>query len=126
MHVGQDDVATDAVRRLLGNDAIVGYSTHSPEQIAAGVASAATYIAVGPVFGTTTKDTGYSAVGLDLVREARRVTDRPVVAIGGVTVDNAMAALDAGATMVAVISDLLVGGDPAARVRAYLDLFSRR
>lgn len=120
VHVGQEDLSVEDARKVVGADAIVGYSTHTTEQVAAGVTTSATYLAVGPVFGTLTKDTGYSAVGLDLVREARRVAGRPVVAIGGVTLENANEALDAGATMVAVISDLLVGGDPTARVRAYL------
>jgi thiamine-phosphate pyrophosphorylase len=119
VHVGQDDLPVAAARQILGDDAIVGFSTHTPEQIEA-AAGDATYVAVGPVFGTSTKDTGYSAVGLDLVRTARRSTDRPIVAIGGVTLDNAAAAVEAGASMVAVISDLLTGNDPAARVRAYL------
>lgn len=126
VHVGQDDLGVADARRLLGEDAIVGYSTHTTGQIANGAGSVATYIAVGPVFGTTTKDTGYTAVGLDLVRLARQQTVRPVVAIGGVTLDNAAAALDAGATMVAVISDLLVGNDPAARVRAFTSRLGSR
>jgi thiamine-phosphate pyrophosphorylase len=79
-------------------------------------------MAVGPIFGTTTTDTGYKAVGLDLVRAARKATDRPVVAIGGVTLENAAAAIEAGATMVAVISDLLAGGNPSDRVRRYGDV----
>jgi thiamine-phosphate pyrophosphorylase len=125
VHVGQEDLSVADVRRLLGGDAIVGFSTHSPEQLAAGVTTSSTYLAVGPVFGTVTKDTGYSPVGLELIREARRVTTRPVVAIGGVTLENASAALDAGATMVAVISDLLVGGNPERRVREYLERLTR-
>ena len=111
-----------AVRALLDEQAIVGFSTHTTPQIASAIKTTATYIAVGPVFGTTTKDTGYTAVGLDLVRAARRATNRPVVAIGGVTLDNAAAAVEAGATMVAVISDLLVGGNPTERVRRYRDV----
>jgi thiamine-phosphate pyrophosphorylase len=126
VHVGQDDLTVGDARKLLGADAIVGTSTHTLAQIAAAVQTDPTYIAVGPVFGTTTKDTGYSAVGLELVRQARRATSKPVVAIGGVTLENAAAAIDAGATMVAVISDLLVGDSPAARVRAYHARLPRR
>ena len=125
-HVGQEDLSVADARRLLGDDAVVGYSTHTPDQIDSGAASTASYLAVGPVFGTTTKDTGYQAVGLDMVRAACRATARPVVAIGGVTLENAAMALDAGATMVAVISDLLVGGDPTARVRAYVKALADR
>jgi thiamine-phosphate pyrophosphorylase len=120
VHVGQDDLAPSAARRLLGPGAIVGCSTHSVAQVVDAVAQPISYLAVGPVFGTRTKDTGYAAVGLDLVAAAARAAGgRPIVAIGGITLDTAPAVLDAGASQVAVISDLLVG-DPAARVAAYL------
>jgi thiamine-phosphate pyrophosphorylase len=79
------------------------------------------YVAVGPVFGTSTKDTGYGAVGVELVAAAARLAGPiPIVVIGGITLDNARSALDAGAAAVAVISDLLTGGDPATRVRDYV------
>ena len=121
VHVGQDDVPPADARRLLGPDAIVGYSTHSVVQIESAARAALSYIAVGPVFGTATKDTGYQAVGVDLVSVASRVAAPiPIVAIGGVTLGNAHAAIDAGASCVAVISDLLTGGDPVARVKAFV------
>jgi thiamine-phosphate pyrophosphorylase len=86
-----------------------------------------TYIAVGPIFGTRTKQTGYEPVGLDLVRAARRAAPaRPIVAIGGITLDTAPAVLAAGATAVAVINDLIAHGDPAARVASYNRLASAR
>lgn len=120
VHVGQDDLPPAAARALLGPDAIVGYSTHSEAQIAQALREPVSYIAVGPVFGTRTKATGYEAVGLDLVRAARAAAgDMPVVAIGGITLATAASVLAAGATSVAVISDLLAGGDPAARVASY-------
>ena len=120
VHVGQDDLPPAEARALLGADAIVGYSTHSVAQVVAAVAQPVSYIAVGPVFGTRTKDTGYAAVGLDLVRAARAAAaGRPIVAIGGITLDTAPAVIAAGASQVAIISDLLVG-NPAARVAAYL------
>ena len=122
VHVGQDDLPPSAARVQLGAAAIVGYSTHNVEQIAEAVEFPITYIAVGPVFGTQTKDTGYDAVGLPLVSSAVRLAaGRPVVAIGGVTLDNAGDAIAAGAASVAVISDLLTGGNPVARVRQYVD-----
>jgi thiamine-phosphate pyrophosphorylase len=125
VHVGQDDLPVAAARAILGPDAIVGYSTHTTDQIEQALALPTTYLAVGPVFGTLTKDTGYTAVGLDLVRAAAlRSGDVPVVAIGGITLDNARSVIDAGATSVAVISDLLTGGNPAARVRAFLAALS--
>jgi thiamine-phosphate pyrophosphorylase len=122
VHVGQDDLPPSAARRLVGDSAIVGCSTHTAEQIDAACGEPVSYIAVGPVFGTRTKDTGYSAVGLALVAHAAsRAGPTPIVAIGGVTLDNAAAVIAAGASSVAVIGDLLVGGDPAARVRAYAE-----
>jgi thiamine-phosphate pyrophosphorylase len=121
VHVGQDDLPPREARQLLGPEAILGFSTHSPAQLAIAVQEPVTYVAVGPVFGTKTKETGYSSVGLELVRyAAERSNGLPVVAIGGITLDTAASVLAAGATSVAVISDLLAGGDPSARVRAYV------
>ena len=122
VHVGQDDLPPVEARALLGPEAIVGFSTHTTTQIAGALAWPITYVAVGPVFGTRTKDTGYDAVGLDLVAHtARAAGGRPVVAIGGITIDNAASAIAAGATQVAVITDLLRTGDPAARIHQYLE-----
>ena len=119
-HVGQDDLPVAEARALLGPHAVVGHSTHSTAQIHAALAQPSSYIAVGPVFGTRTKDTGYEAVGLDLLREAARVCgNRPVVAIGGITIETAPSVLEAGAACVAVIGDLLATGDPVSRVREY-------
>jgi len=121
VHVGQEDVAPRDARAIVGPDAIVGYSTHTVEQVRAGCAEPVSYIAVGPVFGTNTKDTGYQAVGLDLVSAAATAAGRiPIVAIGGIKLENARSVLDAGAAAVAVISDLLRGGDPQGRIAAYL------
>jgi len=120
VHVGQDDLPVVETRALLGEQAIVGFSTHSVAQVKAALPQPSSYIAVGPVFGTRTKDTGYEAVGLQLVAAAARLCgERPVVAIGGVTLDNAPSAIEAGASCVAVIGDLLSGGNPEERVRAY-------
>jgi len=116
--VGQDDLGVADARAIVGGDRIVGVSTHDAAQIAAAARTDATYIAVGPVFTTATKDTGYSARGVDLVRMAAR-HGRPVVAIGGITLDRAAEVLAAGAASVAVISDL-VSGPPADRVRRFL------
>jgi thiamine-phosphate pyrophosphorylase len=119
-HLGQDDLPVAEARALLGADAVVGFSTHAMEQVTAGLAQPSTYLAVGPVFGTRTKDTGYNAVGLALVAEAARVCgDRPVMAIGGITLETAPSVIEAGAACVAVIGDLLAMGKPEERVRAY-------
>lgn len=120
-HVGQEDLPPAAARRLLGPEATIGYSTHTVAQIEAAADEPVSYIAIGPVFGTQTKATGYDAVGLALVAQAvRRSGGRPVVAIGGITLDRAPEVIAAGAASVAVITDLLAGGDPRARVAAYL------
>jgi len=123
VHVGQTDLSPEAVRTVVGPDAIVGLSTHTSEQTDRAVGEPLSYIAVGPVFGTATKATGYDAVGLALVRYAAgRAATRalPVVAIGGITVERARLVIDAGAQSVAVVTDLLVDNDPAARVRRFL------
>jgi thiamine-phosphate pyrophosphorylase len=122
VHLGQDDLPPAAARRLLGPEAQIGWSTHTEAQVAAATAWPITYLAVGPIYGTATKDTGYAAVGLARVHETvAGAGGRPVVAIGGITLARAPEVLAAGASAVAVITDLLVGGDPAARVRAYLE-----
>ena len=121
VHVGQDDLAPAAARAIVGADAIVGCSTHTVEQVEAAVREPVSYIAVGPVFGTRTKNTGHDAVGLDFVATAARLAaPLPVVAIGGITLTNAVSVVDAGAAAVAIISDLLVDKDVAGRTRAYL------
>ena len=120
VHVGQDDIPPSAARAQLGPSAIVGFSTHTVEQIAVALRYPVSYIAVGPVFGTTTKTTGYEAVGLELVRTAAHLaTNTPIVAIGGITLERAGDAIAAGASAVAVIGDLVVGGDPRSRVASY-------
>jgi len=121
VHLGQDDLSPAAARQLLGPRAIVGYSTHTIDQIDKAMLEPASYIAIGPVFGTTTKETGYDAVGLALVSAASaRAQGRPVVAIGGITLQRVPSVIAAGASAVAVIGDLLVTNDPQGRVRAYL------
>lgn len=134
MHVGQDDLPPAGVHAIAGEGAVVGFSTHTEAQVDAGVREPVTYLAIGPVFGTATKDTGYRAIGLDRVRYAAEAcarapmltgrTPRGLVAIGGITIDRAADVIRAGADAVAVISDLLSTGDPRARVREYLDRLS--
>jgi thiamine-phosphate pyrophosphorylase len=121
VHVGQEDLSVEDARRIVGPDAIVGLSTHDRAQIDAALSTTATYIAVGPVYPTATKDTGYSARGLDLIGYAAN-RGKPVVAIGGITLARAAEVLRAGASAVAVITDVLTGGDPEARARAFADL----
>ena len=119
VHVGQEDLSVGDVRKLLPEPAIVGLSTHDRQQVDDAIEQRPTYVAVGPVFETATKDTGYSARGLDLVRCAAG-RGRPVVAIGGLTLDNMLEVVRAGASGIAVISDLL-NGDPQVRTRAFIN-----
>jgi thiamine-phosphate pyrophosphorylase len=121
VHVGQDDLPPAAARTIVGSDRIVGYSTHTIEQVRLAAREPVSYIAVGPVFGTRSKNTGYEAVGLALVTAAaHEAAPTPLVAIGGITLDTAASVIEAGAASVAVISDLLVTGDARGRVGAYL------
>jgi thiamine-phosphate pyrophosphorylase len=122
VHVGQDDLSVADVRAIVGAEPWVGLSTHTLEQARAAMDQPVSYVAVGPVFHTGTKATGYEAVGLDLVRdvgELGRPRGIPVVAIGGITLERAPEVLAAGADSVCVISDLL-HGDPGRRARAFL------
>lgn len=126
VHVGQTDLAPSAVRRLLPVPAVVGVSTHTRDQVDEVKPDRSTYLAVGPVFETGTKDTGYDGVGLPLVRYAATSRRCPVVAIGGVTLERAPTVIRSGASAVAVISDLLATGDPVRRVRDYVAALDSR
>jgi thiamine-phosphate pyrophosphorylase len=107
VHVGQDDLSPDAVRSIIGPDRWLGVSTHNPEQLRDADLTSADYLAIGPVFATSSKDKPDPIVGLEGVRRARELTRKPLVAIGGITRANAAAVIEAGADCVAVISDLL-------------------
>jgi thiamine-phosphate pyrophosphorylase len=127
-HVGQDDLDVADARLIVGSAAVVGISTHNEPQIDDALDTDATYVAVGPIFGTATKDTGYTARGLDLIRYAAN-RGKPIVAIGGISLNRVQSVLEAGATGLAVISDLLTTGNPEARARdfiARIDQIERR
>lgn len=109
VHVGQDDLSVDDVRRIVGESALVGVSTHDERQLAAAARTTATYIAVGPIYGTASKDTGYSPRGLDLVRRAAAV-GRPIVAIGGITLERAPAIAACRAAGIAAIGLFVTNG----------------
>jgi len=101
---------------------VIGLSTHNLQQFEAAVESGADYIAVGPIFATGSKTNPDPVVGVDFVRQARKLTRKPIVAIGGITAERAQEVLDAGADSIAVIRDILSAKNPAARVRQYLKL----
>jgi thiamine-phosphate pyrophosphorylase len=122
VHVGQDDLEAAAARAIVGAGATVGVSTHNLEQIKAAADSDADYIAVGPVFATRSKAKADPVVGLELIRQARQLTRKPIVAIGGITLERAGEVITAGADSVAVISDILAAKNPMARVKQYLEI----
>ena len=116
VHVGQEDLQPASARRILGGFAVIGCSTHSVEQARVSLRAPVDYIAVGPIFGTATKHTGYSPVGIGRVSDVRAMmreegVEKPIVAIGGITLDRAADVIRAGAASVAVIADLLATGD---------------
>jgi thiamine-phosphate pyrophosphorylase len=120
VHLGQDDLPVDLARRLLCPGTIVGSSTHSIAQVEEADRSSADYIAFGPVFPTRSKEQPDPTVGLEGVRAARKITGKPLVGIGGITVENARGVIKAGADAVAVISDLLKHPDVATRAQEFL------
>ena len=107
VHVGQDDLSPKAVRKVIGDQLWLGVSTHNPEQVTEANQTTADYIAIGPVFATTSKPNPDPVIGLEGVRQARALTHKPLVSIGGITRANCRLVIDAGADSVAVISDLL-------------------
>ena len=130
VHLGQEDLGVEEAREILGDDKIIGISTHTIEQFLAAMETSANYIAVGPVYPTGSKENAAPVVGLDLLREARKISDRPIVAIGGITPERAPGVIAAGADSVAVISslypyteirDFTTRPDITGRVRAFID-----
>jgi thiamine-phosphate pyrophosphorylase len=125
VHVGQEDLPVAAVRAVVGESLWVGVSTHNLEQLREADATSADYVAVGPIFPTSTKDNPDPVVGVEFIRSARRLTRKPLVAIGGMTVESAADVFGAGADSIAVARDLLAAPDPAERAREYLEIAAR-
>lgn len=125
VHVGQEDLPVEEARQICGPRAWVGVSTHNLEQLREAARTSADYIAVGPIFPTATKENPDPVVGIDFLRAARQCTQKPIVAIGGITVESAAEVFRAGADSVAVIRDLVAAGDPASRAREYLAVAER-
>jgi thiamine-phosphate pyrophosphorylase len=126
VHVGQDDLPVEDARKICRPPLWVGVSTHNLNQLREADATSADYIAVGPIFPTSTKENPDPVVGLDLLRAARQLTRKPLVAIGGVTVESAAEVFAAGADSVAVIKDLARAGNGLReRVQEYLAIAER-
>jgi thiamine-phosphate pyrophosphorylase len=124
-HVGQEDLPVEDARRICASPRWVGVSTHNLEQFRQATLTSADYIAVGPIFPTTTKENPDRVVGLEFLRAARKLTKKPLVAIGGITVESAGAVFQAGADSIAVIQDLLSAADPAERAKEFLAIAAR-
>jgi thiamine-phosphate pyrophosphorylase len=126
LHLGQDDLAPADARLVTGSGMKIGYSTHNERQLRDAASQPVDYLAFGPVFGTSTKDNPDPVVGVGELRRLRRLTDRPLVAIGGITRANARSVIEAGADSVAVIGDLFPSDRSSlrARVKEWLSLLA--
>jgi thiamine-phosphate pyrophosphorylase len=122
VHVGQEDLGVEDARAICGADRWVGVSTHTLEQLVEADRTSADYVAFGPIFRTATKKNPDPVVGTELLRQARQMTRKPLVAIGGITLERAAEVYRAGADSLAVIRDLICAPDPGVRALEYLDV----
>lgn len=118
VHIGQDDLSPESARKIIGRSRWLGVSTHNPNQVAEADQTSADYLAIGPVFATNSKANPDPVVGIEGVRRARSLTQKPLVAIGGITRQNCRSVIEAGADSVAVISDLV--REPRKSVEEFL------
>ena len=121
VHVGQEDLSVEDARAVVGPNKLVGISTHNRAQFEQAVATSADYIAVGPIFSTSTKTNPDPVVGTEFIRQIRPLTHKPIVAIGGITLKRAKEVVSAGADSIAVISDILCATNPRARARQFIE-----
>jgi len=124
VHVGQEDLGVEDARRIVGREKWIGVSTHNAEQVRRAAETSADYVAVGPIYATTTKENPDPVVGTEFVRQARALTEKPLVAIGGITLERAPEVLAAGADSLVVISDIWRAADPRTRIRQYQELLA--
>ena len=122
VHLGQTDLPVAAARELLGEDAILGLSTHSRTQFERALQEDVDYLALGPIFTTTSKDSPYPPLGTDLLWQLVTSSPLPVVAIGGITLETTREVWATGAASVAVISDIVHAESPSDRMTEYLEL----
>lgn len=121
VHLGQDDLPPERVRAIVGQNRIIGFSTHNLKQALEADFTSVDYIAIGPVFQTSTKEKPDPVVGLEALGEIKHRISKPLVAIGGITFDRAQETIVAGADSLAIISDLYVKGDITSRTREYIE-----
>ncbi len=122
VHLGQEDLPLEVARKLMGREKIIGISTHDLAQAWEAARGGADYIGFGPIFGTATKDTGYSPRGAAMLKEIREAVKIPIVAIGGITESNVVQVWKAGADAAAIISDLMGAEDITGKVKRILAL----
>jgi thiamine-phosphate pyrophosphorylase len=120
VHIGQEDLPVELARRVVGRDLWIGASSHNLTQVREADDSSADYIAFGPIFETQSKERPDAVVGIEGLREARKATEKPLVAIGGITAENACSVIEAGADAVAVIQGLLAGPNIEANAREFI------
>jgi thiamine-phosphate pyrophosphorylase len=125
VHLGQTDLPVTTARQLLGNQAIIGLSTHNEDQFRKSLELPADYIAIGPVFTTSTKESSAPSLGTQILREFSAVIDRPLVAIGGITADNITEVLDCGADSAAMISAISLAPDPKTQLSRLIGMCVR-
>jgi thiamine-phosphate pyrophosphorylase len=123
VHLGQDDLPPSAVRRIVGDRLLIGFSTHIPQQLLAADGEPVDYLAIGPIFATGSKQNPDPVVGTTGLARVRALTQKPLVAIGGITRANARETIEAGADSLAVISDLL-DPDPGTAISEWVALLS--
>jgi thiamine-phosphate pyrophosphorylase len=125
LHVGQDDLPPRDARRLMGADAIIGYSSHDVRQVCAAGGEPVDYVAFGPIFATASKRNPDPVTGIEALKECRALLEKPLVAIGGITRETAAAAWAAGADSVAVIGDLLPADPTSVSLRQRMEEWQR-
>jgi thiamine-phosphate pyrophosphorylase len=121
VHVGQTDLSVEDARTVIGLEKWIGVSTHNEGQFRAAIQTSADYVAVGPIFATKSKRNPDPVIGTEFIRRVRGLTTKPIVAIGGITLERAAEVMEAGADSVAVISDIVKAEYPATRARQFLD-----
>lgn len=126
IHIGQDDLPIDAVKRLVGEEMIIGLSTHSLEQAREAVKKGADYIGVGPIFSTNTKKDVGSPVGFEYLDEVVRYTDLPFVAIGGIKEQNLYEVIEHGAKCVAIITDIISEEDIVSKIKRLKSIINQQ
>ena len=122
VHLGQDDLSPEGARKILGASAIIGLSTHDVDEARRAQAAPVDYLAIGPIFETSTKTSGRSTLGVEGARAVRAVVEKPLVAIGGITLERAPALLEARIDGLAVISALKTGEDLESLARRWMKL----